>query len=473
MVIGAVGLTLLALLTVAAFNADSLPLIGGGETYSAAFSEAGGLKPGDEVRIAGVKVGKVEDVDLDGDHVRVTFKIKGDPGFGTETGASIRVKTILGAKYLALHPKGPGQLKPGSEIPLKRTVPAYDVVQAFSDLTTTTEKVDTDQLAKALDTISTTFQDSPAEVRASIKGLSKISRTVASRDKALGELLDLAERCHGRTGRALRGLHRAGQGRRPAVQGDQQAPRGDPQAAEDLRRARHRALRPGRGQRQGDRARPQGPEHRGADARTEPIQPRPERQAARALRPGLQQRPRQRPLVRQLRPEPGRRSSGAAHGRRPVKNLKRRVAVVTALALVAALTYVLWPRSESVHVTAYFPRTVGIYPGSHVRVLGVRIGEVEKITPEGDRVRVELKYDEGRKVPADAKAAALRLRPSATVTYNCCRCTERVLVLRNGAVIPETRTAVPVELDRVFDSLHTTADALGPQGANNARGCSG
>ncbi|CAM5524701.1 MCE family protein [Streptomyces aurantiogriseus] len=191
-VIGAVGLTTLALLTVAAFNADSLPLIGGGETYRAAFSEAGGLKPGDEVRIAGVKVGKVEEVDLDGDHVEVTFKVKGGPGFGTETGASIRVKTILGAKYLALHPKGPGRLKPGSEIPLRRTVSAYDVVQAFSDLTTTTEEVDTQQLAKALDTISTTFQDSPAEVRASIKGLSSISRTVASRDKALRELLDHA-----------------------------------------------------------------------------------------------------------------------------------------------------------------------------------------------------------------------------------------------------------------------------------------
>jgi virulence factor Mce-like protein len=187
-VIGAVGLTVLALLTVAAFNADSLPFIGDGKTYSAAFSEAGGLKPGDEVRIAGVKVGKVADVDLDGDHVKVTFKVMGDPAFGTQTGASIRVKTILGAKYLALQPKGPGRLRPGSEIPLRRTVAAYDVVQAFSDLTTTSEKVDTEQMAKALDTI----QDSPAEVRASIKGLSRISRTVASRDKALGELLDHA-----------------------------------------------------------------------------------------------------------------------------------------------------------------------------------------------------------------------------------------------------------------------------------------
>jgi phospholipid/cholesterol/gamma-HCH transport system substrate-binding protein len=191
-VIGAVGLTVLALLTAAAFNADRLPVIGDGETYSAAFAEAGGLKPGDEVRIAGVKVGKVEEVDLDGDHVKVTFKIKGEPEFGTATGASIRVKTILGAKYLALHPKGKGRLAPGSEIPLERTVPAYDVVQAFSDLTTTTEEVDTDRVAKALDTISTTFEDSPEEVRASIKGLSRISRTVASRDKALRELLDHA-----------------------------------------------------------------------------------------------------------------------------------------------------------------------------------------------------------------------------------------------------------------------------------------
>ncbi|MGW7239567.1 MCE family protein [Streptomyces sp. NPDC054804] len=149
-----------------------------------------------------------------------------------------------------------------------------------------------------------------------------------------------------------------------------------------------------------------------------------------------------------------------------MKNLKRRVAVVTALALVAALTYVLWPRSESVHVTAYFPRTVGIYPGSDVRVLGVRIGEVEKITPEGDRVRVELKYDEGRKVPADAKAAIINSSVVSDRYVQLLPVYRTGPVLRNGAVIPETRTAVPVELDRIFDSLHTTADALGPQGAN-------
>jgi phospholipid/cholesterol/gamma-HCH transport system substrate-binding protein len=125
--------------------------------------------------------------------VKVVFRVKGDPAFGTRTGASIRIKTILGAKYLALEPKGPGRLDPGSEIPLSRTTPAYDVVTAFSDLTTTTEQVDTERLATALDTISTTFEDSPAEVRASIQGLSRISRTVASRDQALRELLGHAK----------------------------------------------------------------------------------------------------------------------------------------------------------------------------------------------------------------------------------------------------------------------------------------
>jgi phospholipid/cholesterol/gamma-HCH transport system substrate-binding protein len=191
-VIGAVGLSVIALLVVAAFNVQDLPLIGSGERYSAAFSEAGGLKPGDEVRIAGVKAGKVDAVELDGDHVKVTFRVKGDQHLGTTTGASIRIKTILGAKYLALEPKGPGQLAPGSEIPRSRTVSAYDVVAAFSDLTTTSEKIDTDQLATALDTISGTFKDSPAEVKASITGLSRLSRTVASRDQALRQLLDHA-----------------------------------------------------------------------------------------------------------------------------------------------------------------------------------------------------------------------------------------------------------------------------------------
>ena len=114
------------LLILAAFRAQDLPLIGGGDTYYAAFSEAGGLKANDEVRIAGVRVGKVEKVELDGDHVKVTFRVETDADFGKETGAAIKVKTLLGAMYLALEPAGSRPARPRaprsrSSAPARRT----------------------------------------------------------------------------------------------------------------------------------------------------------------------------------------------------------------------------------------------------------------------------------------------------------------------------------------------------------------
>ena len=187
--IGAIGLLVIAVVLYLAFNASSLPIIGGGTAYSAAFSEAGGIKPDDDVRIAGVKVGKVTGVDLEDGHVRVDFTITEDASFGPQTGASIRMKTILGEKYVALDPKGRGQLDSDAQIPVSRTVSSYDVINAFQDLTTTTERIDTDQLAKSLSVIASEFKDSPQYVKATLDGLSRLSRTVASRDAELGSLL--------------------------------------------------------------------------------------------------------------------------------------------------------------------------------------------------------------------------------------------------------------------------------------------
>lgn len=189
-VIGAVGIAVIVSLLAFAFNIDDIPLLAG-RAHSAALSEAGGLKPGDDVRIAGVKVGKVTDVALDGDHVRVDFRVDRSTELGDQTSASVRIKTILGQKYLMLEPAGDGELE--GEIPLERTVSAYDVVEAFSDLATTAEDIDTDQFATALDTIADTFRDSPDEVRAAVDGLGRLSRTIASRDAQLRTLLDHAE----------------------------------------------------------------------------------------------------------------------------------------------------------------------------------------------------------------------------------------------------------------------------------------
>ncbi len=144
----------------------------------------------------------------------------------------------------------------------------------------------------------------------------------------------------------------------------------------------------------------------------------------------------------------------------------RPVAIAAAVLLPAGLTCALWPRPQEVRVTAYFPRTVGIYPGSDVRVLGVRIGQVESITPQGGRVRVTLRYAAGRRVPADAQAAIINSSVVSDRYVQLLPVYRSGPVLRSGAVIPESRTAVPVELDRIYDSLNTTAQALGPDGAN-------
>jgi phospholipid/cholesterol/gamma-HCH transport system substrate-binding protein len=187
--IGVVGLTVLGLIMVAAFKAQDLPLIGGGLRYSAQFSEAAGLKANDEIRVAGVRVGKVRKVELEGTHVRVDFVVDRGVRLGERTGAEMKIKTLLGQKYLKLNPTGDGRLPEGSEIPLARTISAYDVVDAFSDLANTTERIDTAQLAKALDTLSATFENTPEEVRASLTGLSRLSRSVAKRDEELRKLL--------------------------------------------------------------------------------------------------------------------------------------------------------------------------------------------------------------------------------------------------------------------------------------------
>jgi phospholipid/cholesterol/gamma-HCH transport system substrate-binding protein len=188
-IVGAVSLAVIFAMVMAAFRAEDLPLIGGGDTYYAAFSEAGGLKANDEVRVAGVRVGKVQTVDLAGDHVRVEFTVEDGVQFGPSTGAAIKVKTLLGAMYLALEPAGEGQMEEESEIPVDRTSSPYDVVDAFSGLADTSERIDTDRLAQSLDTLSGLMENTPEEFKAALEGMSALSTNIAARDEQLNELL--------------------------------------------------------------------------------------------------------------------------------------------------------------------------------------------------------------------------------------------------------------------------------------------
>jgi virulence factor Mce-like protein len=186
--IGAISLVVIAALVFLAFNAQSLPLIGGGTVYKAQFSEAAGLQADDPVRVAGVKVGKVESLALEDGAVTVEFRVK-DAFVGDRSEAAIKVETVLGAKYVALVPRGEAALNPDERIPLERTASPYDVVEAFADLSTTITEIDTAQLASSFEVLADTFADTPDEVRTSLEGLARLSDTIASRDVQLQQLL--------------------------------------------------------------------------------------------------------------------------------------------------------------------------------------------------------------------------------------------------------------------------------------------
>jgi phospholipid/cholesterol/gamma-HCH transport system substrate-binding protein len=182
--IGGISLGVILLLVLLAFNAQKLPVIGGGTVYRAQFTEAAGLKPDDPVRVAGVKVGQVEGLQLEDGAVTVEFRVK-DAFVGDRSEAAIKIETVLGAKYLALVPRGEKALDPDDRIPKARTASPYDVVEAFAGLSTTVDKIDTGQLATSFETLSET----PEEVRTSLDGLSRLSQTIASRDQQLQQLL--------------------------------------------------------------------------------------------------------------------------------------------------------------------------------------------------------------------------------------------------------------------------------------------
>lgn len=186
-VIGAVGILSILAVLAGSFSIDALL---GGDEYKAEFTEAAGLRPNDEVRVAGVKVGKVLSVELAGDRVQIEFRADDEAQLGNRTRADIRIKTLLGRKFLMLTPEGDEPLEPGAVIPVSRTSSPYDIAEAFQDLSTSVSEIDDQQLARSFTVLADTFRDTPDEVRASLEGLGRLSRTLAARDQQLRALLD-------------------------------------------------------------------------------------------------------------------------------------------------------------------------------------------------------------------------------------------------------------------------------------------
>ena len=139
--------------------------------------------------MAGVRVGRVNKMNIGPQRVIVDFDVK-DATLGTSTRASVEVKSLLGDKFLNITPAGSGSLKGGSTIPLKRTDVSFDIVGTLGQLTTQTEDIDKENLTTALNSLAEVMDAAAPEVKSSFTGMSRLSKTIATRDKEIEELLE-------------------------------------------------------------------------------------------------------------------------------------------------------------------------------------------------------------------------------------------------------------------------------------------
>ena len=146
--------------------------------------------------------------------------------------------------------------------------------------------------------------------------------------------------------------------------------------------------------------------------------------------------------------------------------LQRAVALGCALVLVAALGWAVLRPAGQMRVTAWFTQTVGLYVGSDVRVLGIPVGTVDRVVPQGDRVRVDMLVDDHYRIPADADAVVLAPSLVSDRYVQFAPVYTKGPTMRDGAEVPMSRTATPVELDTMYSALDDLSVALGPTGAN-------
>lgn len=149
------------------------------------------------------------------------------------------------------------------------------------------------------------------------------------------------------------------------------------------------------------------------------------------------------------------------------RDLLRTVATGTILVLVAAtVVWYAFLRDNTTRITSYFDAAVGVYAGSDVRVLGVKVGTVDSVEPQGDVVKVVLYVDNSVSVPAGAQAAEVSPSVVADRYVQLLPAYTGGDKMVSGDEIPRQRTATPVELDKLYSSLNDISKALGPDGAN-------
>jgi len=146
--------------------------------------------------------------------------------------------------------------------------------------------------------------------------------------------------------------------------------------------------------------------------------------------------------------------------------LTRAIIPVTILALLAAAGFVMFQDDDQKTLTAHFPRTISLYEGSDVRVLGVAVGTVDSVTPSGTDVVVTMSYDPEVKIPAEADAVIISPSIVGDRYVQLTPAYDGGDVMADGDTLETDQTSVPLELDQIYDNLDQLNVALGPTGAN-------
>jgi len=194
--VGLMGVTVLVLVVAVGQSLTSIPMMFASPSYYSQFANTGQLNKGDKVRISGVKVGKVEGFDIDGDHVVIKFSIGGNT-IGTESRIAIKTDTLLGKKVLEIEPRGHRTLRAGGVLPLSQSTTPYQLYEANSDITRAAAGWDIDTVKQSLNVLSQTIDQTYPHLSATLDGLAKFSDTIGKRDEQIKHLLAQAQQVAG------------------------------------------------------------------------------------------------------------------------------------------------------------------------------------------------------------------------------------------------------------------------------------
>lgn len=186
--IGLMGIVVTVLVIGVGQSFTSVPMLFAKPSYYGQFTDSGGINTGDKVRIAGMDVGKVEGLKIDGDHIVVKFSI-GTNTIGTESRLAIKTDTILGKKILDVEARGSQQLRPGSTLPLGQSTTPYQIYDAFFDVTKAAQGWDIETVKQSLHVLSQTIDQTYPHLSPALDGVAKFSDTIGKRDEQVKHLL--------------------------------------------------------------------------------------------------------------------------------------------------------------------------------------------------------------------------------------------------------------------------------------------